>query len=118
MKKAVLAGIAALGCAAVVAATDPVALRSLFPSEADVYVEGSGLARVDLPPDVVAACLANLADVRLFDSSGAEVPFLLDTPRVDTVHEVERIDVRPKEAGRSETPHENGPSPRREQYAP
>jgi hypothetical protein len=102
--------------AATAYATDPIALRSLFPKEADVRIDGPGLVRLDLPPEVVAECLESLADVRLFDLDGNEVPFLLDTPRVDTVFDSERVEARVLEVRRDEEPRKDAPSLRRETF--
>jgi hypothetical protein len=113
MKRAFVAGAALLLLGA---ATEPVALRSLFSKEADVTTDGPGLARLDLPPEVVADCLSNLADVRLFDSEGNEIPFLLDTPRIDTVFDSERVEARPNDVRRDEVPRDKGPSLRRETF--
>jgi hypothetical protein len=68
--------------AALVAATalaDGPGLVRLFPREADVHVDGQGLARLDLPAEVLRACRPDLSDLRLFDPAGAEVPFLVDS---------------------------------------
>jgi hypothetical protein len=115
MRRWPVASCAAL-FATMVWATDPVTLRSLFPQEADVFADAPGLVRLDLPPEVVAGCLPSLADLRLFDPGGNEVPFLLDTPRVDSVFVGERLEVRPLEARREEVPRANGPSLRRETF--
>ena len=57
-------------------------LARLFPHEAQVHVpKGKGLARLRLPPEVLEATRGDLADVRLFDAEGGEVPFLLDSAR-------------------------------------
>ena len=57
-------------------------LSRLFPREADVSVaDGRGLARLRLPPEVLSETRGDLADVRLFDAAGVEVPFLLDSAR-------------------------------------
>jgi len=111
-----LAGGAVVLLAATAYATDPIALRALFPKEADVRIDGPGLARLDLPPEVIAECLPSLADVRLFDLDGNEVPFLLDTPRVDAVFDAERVEPRVLDVRREQEPRENGPSLRRETF--
>jgi hypothetical protein len=115
MRRVVAAG-AMLLLAASAMAIDPIALRSLLSKEADVYTPGPGLVRLDLPPEVIAECLSNLADVRLFDLEGNEIPFLLDSPRVDAVFEVERVEARPLEVRREETPRRQGLSLRRETF--
>ena len=100
-------GVLLLGAKAL--ATDPVNLRSLFSKEADVFTDGPGLVRLDLPPGVIAECLPSLADVRLFDSAGNEVPFLLDSPRVDTVFAAERVETQTLDVRREEVPREGAP---------
>jgi hypothetical protein len=62
-------------------AADPSALIRLFPEEADVVVPEARLARLPLPPAVLAACRPDLSDLRLFDPAGQEVPFLVDAGR-------------------------------------
>jgi hypothetical protein len=111
-----LAAVGVLVLGAQASATDPVTLRSLFSKEADVLTDGPGLVRLDLPPGVIADCLPSLADVRLFDPSGNEVPFLLDTPRIDSVFATERVETRPLEVRREEVPREGAPSLRRETF--
>lgn len=114
MRKLAAASVLALSTA--VGATDPVTLRSLFPKEAVVSVDGPGLARLDLPPEIVADCLPSLADLRLFDPAGNEIPFLLDTPRVQVIFESERVEAGPAEVRREEVPREKGPALRREVF--
>lgn len=71
-----------LGLAAARAwAGDAGALVRLFPEEADVVVPEARLARLALPPAVLAACRPDLSDLRLFDRAGQEVPFLVDAGR-------------------------------------
>jgi hypothetical protein len=95
---------------------DPAALQALFPSEADVFAEGPGLVRLDLPPEVTAACRPDLSDVRLFDLQGNEVPFLLEASRLTRVAATERLEARVADVNRSETSPERGPSVRHETY--
>jgi hypothetical protein len=116
VKRPLTAGCVALAAVAAVAAADPVALRSLFPKEADVFIDEPGLWRVDLPPEIVAECLPSLADVRLFDAAGGEVPFLLDTPRIESVVEREKLEARVLDVRREETPRKDAPPHRRETY--
>lgn len=68
----------ALALAAPAAAEAPSRLRTLFPREAPVHAPGAGLAVLELPPEVLAACRADLSDLRLFDAEGREVPYRLD----------------------------------------
>ncbi len=53
-------------------------LSRLFPREAEVRTS-AGPARLALPAEVLAASRADLADVRLFASDGAEVPYLVES---------------------------------------
>lgn len=53
---------------------DPAAL---FPRRAEVRAPAEGLARLVLPPEVTGRCRPDLSDVRLFDASGGQVPFLV-----------------------------------------
>jgi hypothetical protein len=112
----VLSVLAVFVLGTVSSAADPAALRSLFPKEADVTVDGTGLARLDLPVEVLADCLPNLSNVRLFDVQGNEIPFLVDSPRAEEVVGTRQLDVRPLEVRREEDPREHGPSHRRETY--
>ncbi len=115
MRRSLCAGAVVL-LGAVAAAGDPVALRSLFPKEADVTVDGTGLRRLDLPVEVLTECLPDLSNVRLFDTRGNEVPFLVDSPRVDAIVETRQVEARPLEVRREEVPRANGPSLRRETF--
>jgi hypothetical protein len=108
------AGAAALVIALSAAAADPVAMRSLFPSEADVFAGSAGLTRLDLPPEVVAACRPDLSDLRLFDPAGNEIPFLLDAPA--RVAETEHMTPRIVEVRREELPIRDARPRRRETY--
>lgn len=58
-------------------------LASLFPRRAQVYLEESPrgpaeLGRLLLPAEVLVACRADLADLRLLAPDGRELPFLVD----------------------------------------
>jgi len=56
-------------------------LETLFPSRAEVYLDGpakSGLLRLELPIDVVAACSSDLSDLRLIDTDGRVIGFATD----------------------------------------
>lgn len=102
--------------ALVLAASDPVSLRSLFPMEADVLVDKPGLIRLDLPPEVVAACRGDLSDMRLFDARGGEVPYLLEATGPVQVGRTESFRPKVLDVRRSESTPENGPTLRRETY--
>ncbi len=69
----------ALSLAALPGIASTPALESLFPSQADLFVDHGGLARLVLPPEVLASCRADLSDLRVVSASGAEVPFLVDS---------------------------------------
>ncbi len=112
MKRMPMLGAVVLFVAAA-AASDPGALRSLFQKEADVFADGNGLVRLELPPEVVAECQSGLSDLRLFDRDGQEVPFLLDAPRVETLETHETADAPVLEAQRDELPRERGHAQRR-----
>lgn len=61
-------------------------LARLFPREASIFLDADGdtaaagsLAAVALPTEVLKEARSDLSDVRIFDSDGAEVPFLIET---------------------------------------
>jgi hypothetical protein len=51
---------------------------ALFPSQAEVFVDASGLSRLEMPPAVLTQLQGDLSDLRLFDAQGREVPYLID----------------------------------------
>jgi len=53
-------------------------LARLFPRELDVTVE-SGPARLAIPADLLGTARPDLADVRLFEANGDELPFFIDS---------------------------------------
>lgn len=53
-------------------------LETMFPRRADVFVDAPGVARLPLPPEVLAGVQPTLSDVRLLDSSGREIPYVID----------------------------------------
>lgn len=63
-------------------------LRRLFPEEAPFSLERPGLARLILPPQVLKACRPDLSDLRVFDHRDREVPYLIDSHRLDEVLEI------------------------------
>ena len=78
--------VLALGCTGSVRATERLELARLFPQEAEVAVDRKGWSRLDLPPEVLAQCRADLSDLRLFDRAGQELPFVIErTPASQTV---------------------------------
>jgi hypothetical protein len=55
-------------------------LATLFPSQATVEVPVTGsLVRLELPAELLARCRSDLSDLRLFDASGREVPYLIES---------------------------------------
>lgn len=116
MSARVLPALLLLSVTASADSADPVPLRALFPEEAEVFVERSGLARIELPAEVLASCRRDLSNLRLFDAEGNEVPFLLDAPRRGTVREVERMEARVLDLRRGEEVREGRPNLRREAY--
>ncbi len=75
----------AVGCliagawAAGAATRSPAALKRLFPLEAEILAEQTGLVRLILTPEVLAAARPDLSDLRVFDSRDRELAFLLDS---------------------------------------
>lgn len=96
------------------AASGPAPLRSLFPSEADVFAEATGLARIDLPSEIVTACRPDLSDLRLVDAAGSEIPYVMETPQ--TVATSERASVRVEQVRREEVPRRDAAPIRKETY--
>ena len=93
-------------------------LRSLFPNRAELFVDEPGLSRLPLPPEVLAACQADLADLRIVDRSGREVAYLVDGgPPPDTAFE-ELLTYRPRllATARQTEQRESAPDLRRETY--
>jgi hypothetical protein len=100
------------------AADSPSELQRLFPQRASITTENGGLVRLPLPPGVLAACRADLSDLRIFDSSGREIAYLADSARGLDVgveakqsFEPEVISVR-----RDEQTPEHAPPTHHEQY--
>ncbi|HEX9508822.1 MAG TPA: hypothetical protein VF947_10460, partial [Myxococcales bacterium] len=56
-------------------------LEQLFPTEAEIFVNQSGLSQLELTPEVLAQCKPDLSDLRIFDRSGNEVPFAVNRGR-------------------------------------
>ncbi|MCW5890234.1 MAG: hypothetical protein KIT14_06745 [bacterium] len=104
--------------ASVARAGDPSALVRLFPEEADVYVGDARLARLPLPPAVLAACRPDLSDVRLFDRDGQETPYLVDRGRAPGVGMAETLTVTPRvtDVRRWHETRANEPQRAREEY--
>lgn len=56
-------------------------LEQLFPTEAEIFVNQSGLSQLELTPEVLAQCKPDLSDLRIFDGNGNEVPFAVNRGR-------------------------------------
>ena len=100
------------------ALSQPADLRPLFPSRADIHVSSGRLARVELGPDVLSACRADLSDLRIIDASGREVPYRIDSHfagraerRVERSFPAELLEV-----DRQTVERDSGPPLRRETY--
>jgi len=99
-------------------APQPVTLRALFPKEAEVTIEKPGVSRLPLPPEVIGACRPDLSDLRLLDSSGNEMAFLLDggvDPKAK-VEVIESVEATVVDVDREEIRREDGPTIYREAY--
>lgn len=70
-------------------AAETPALPSLFPLRAELSAPGGRLARLDLPPEVLAACRPDLSDLRIV-AGGREVPYLV----LEGLAEDEAVEVR------------------------
>ena len=99
-------------------AAKTVELRRMFPQEATVSVEGGGLARLVLPPEILAACRPDLSDLRLFDARDKEVPYLVDAGagKPDGVEVLQKFEPRVLDVARAEIHREDGPPLRRESF--
>jgi hypothetical protein len=100
------------------AAADPPELATLFPRRAGLSAPPGRLARLELPPEVVAACRADLSDLRIVGSDGREVPFLvLEGLAPDQSLEVREV-VRPEllEVERHTEGRDPGPDLQHETY--
>jgi len=92
-------------------------LERLFPLEAGVEVEGGGIARLVLPPQVLSSCRPDLSDLRLFDEGGREIALLIDSGREDLVLQArERFEPRVLDLRREETRPDDAPVHTREIY--
>lgn len=114
MKRSSILGLAVVALfTAAAAPADAPDLRSLFPHEAPVSVDGAPeLARVLLPPEILEKSAPDLADVRLFDRDGKEVPFAVDAGRRERERLVasERIEAKLLDVDREVTRPEDGPA--------
>jgi hypothetical protein len=114
-----MAVICAVAFGAVVsraAAQPPVELARLFSHEADIGADRAGLVRLVLPSDVLAACRPDLSDLRIFDSGGKEVAYLLDSGRGAGVEATESFRAEVVGLTRESSTPEDGPPKSREVY--
>lgn len=100
-------------------AQEPPEVGRLFSHEADVGAEGSGPFRLPLSSEVISRSQPGLSDVRLYDASGREIPWLLDSACRFPAGTGERLLYRTAPAletarEREGTPHE--PTGYRESY--
>lgn len=100
------------------AATDTRDLPTLFPHEAPIFVDSDRLSRLELSSEVLAACRADLSDLRVFDRDDREVPFLVDSGlgSGERVEVTQQITPRLLNVGQQRTDSETGPSLRQETY--
>lgn len=93
-------------------------LAALFPKEADIHVSSPGLARLDLPEEVLAGCKADLSDLRLFDRDGGEVPFAIHAgdPIGAVQSQRQAVAARILNVERSQVARDNAPPLHRENY--
>ncbi len=93
-------------------------LRALFPHEAPIFVDTERLVRVELPPEVLAACRADLSDLRIFDREEREVSFLVDSGlgATERVEMTQQITPQLLNVGQQQTDSDTGPTVRQETY--
>ncbi|MCB1032726.1 MAG: hypothetical protein KDD47_02700 [Acidobacteria bacterium] len=91
-------------------------LATLFPKQAEVFVEGDGLARLVLPPEVIRELRSDFSDLRILDANGQEVAFLLDAGYPREVATEVGVELRPKvlDVRRSVVERESAPEIHRE----
>ncbi|MEO8604677.1 MAG: hypothetical protein ABI629_19065, partial [bacterium] len=110
--------LGALLLATAARAAQPAELSRLFPFERDVIAERAGLNRLPLPADVLAATRPDLSDLRLFDATGREVPYLIDAalPAGESRQLARLLDATVVEAQRARVDRDSGPPLFRETY--
>jgi hypothetical protein len=99
-------------------------LAALFPQQAPIEAPVAGkLVRLDLPAEVLAACRADLSDLRVFDAEGREVPFLIESGapsdaagRADGLEAVTVVPAEILDATRETSERDGAPSIVRESY--
>lgn len=113
-----LATLLVLAAPTATMADAPVELRRLFPQEAPFSVERPGLARLILTREVLQACRPDLSDLRVFDHREREVPYAIDSHRLDEVLEItETYEGRVLGLRRNEQVPELGPTVLTETYS-
>jgi hypothetical protein len=119
-----LVGAAAFGAAMGLAMTSPLEaaekpeLRTLFPHQAEIFVEGGGLSRLVLSPEILRQVRPDLSDLRLFDAQEREIPYLIDAglPRDMRVEVTKTVAAQILEADRSLVERDEGPDRTLEVY--
>jgi len=93
-------------------------LASLLAQEAPITAAAPGLVRLVLTPEVIRSCRPDLSDLRVFDTAGREVAFLVDSLRLDEALEVtETLDGEVVGVRREKTEPERGLAKTLEIYA-
>jgi hypothetical protein len=116
-----IAALAATLCGVAALAADDgdagAGLASLLAQEAPISAAAPGLVRLVLPPDVIRSCRPDLSDLRVFDSAGREVAFLVDSLRLDEALEVtETFDPEVRGVRREKSEPERGLATTHEVY--
>ena len=93
-------------------------LSTLFPKQAEIFVDGQGLARLELGPEVVRELRSDFSDLRILDGEGREVAYLLDAGLPRKARGEVRLTVRARvlEVRRSIEEPEGAPQIHRESY--
>ncbi len=118
MRRIAAALVVLASAASAESAGEPTRLAALFPKQAEIRVERSGLTRLMLPPEILAVCRPDLSDLRIVDDGGVEVPYLVDSgPDPDTRLDLTRTFVpQLLDTKVEEIRSENGPPIHRETY--
>ena len=97
----------------------PSDLATLFPRQASIAAPTAGkLVRLKLSAEVLGSCRSDLSDLRIFDTNGREVPFVIESG-LAAWSSLEAITVVPAkilDAQRETEERENAPALRRERY--
>jgi len=72
------------------------ALGTLFPLRAEIRAQDAGLTRLELTAEVIGACRADLADLRILAADGREIPYIVDSPEPQGVTTRVRHSARPE----------------------